>query len=160
VLHPAAFFQNLLPAWPAIVEHGAIAEPYSKRARLSRVDYRDVAEVVAIAFLEDRLNYGTFELCADGYLNREEIAALIGEVLGRKVEAVEPSFEEWEAKAKLGYGPHQKTLLKRMFELYDAHGLKGNSLTLRTILGREPRAFRTFIEELARGSMKAAAAKK
>jgi hypothetical protein len=35
-----------------------------------------------------------------------------------------------------------------MFEYYDHHGLLGNSLTLRTILGREPRAFQTFFEEL------------
>jgi uncharacterized protein YbjT (DUF2867 family) len=36
-----------------------------------------------------------------------------------------------------------------MFDHYNHHGLPGNSLTLRAILGREPRNLRTYFEELA-----------
>ena len=48
VLDPATFFQNMEPAWPAIVQFNAIAEPFSKKAKIARVDYRDVAEVLAV----------------------------------------------------------------------------------------------------------------
>ena len=41
------------------------------------VDYRDVAEVAAIAFATDELVGGAFELAAGGMLTRPEIAALI-----------------------------------------------------------------------------------
>ncbi|MBZ4422562.1 hypothetical protein [Myxococcus sp. RHSTA-1-4] len=53
------------------------------------MDHRDVAEVAAIALTEDRLAHGTFELstCVP---NREEIAALMSQVLGRRIEAAEP----------------------------------------------------------------------
>lgn len=51
------------------------------------MDYRDVAEVAAIALTEGRLLYGTFELSAEGALNRYDVAALISEVLGRPVTA-------------------------------------------------------------------------
>lgn len=152
ILHPATFFQNMAAAWPVIVEHGAVAEPYSKKARLARVDYRDVAEVVAIGFAEDRLSYGTFELCADGFASREDIAQVIGELLGRNISALEPSFDEWFTRAKLSFDERRKSLLRRMFEIYDAHGSRGNSLTLRSILGREPRTLRQFFAELVASS--------
>jgi len=84
-LHPTVFFQNFTEAWPKIVETGVLAEPWSVDTRFSRVDYRDVAEAAAIALTEDRLLYGTFELCVDGWLNRKDVAAIIGEVLADRL---------------------------------------------------------------------------
>jgi len=84
-LHPTVLFQNYASAWAGIVKTGVVAEPWSNDTRFSRVDYRDVAEVAAKALLEDQLLYGTFELCAEGWLNRHDVAALIGEALGRTI---------------------------------------------------------------------------
>ena len=139
-LHPTVYFQNYAAAWPRIVEKGVLAEPWSADTRFSRVDFRDVAEVAAIALTEDRLLYGTFELCSAGNLNRREVASLIGEILGReiKVERLDPEV--------LGKIPPAVTA---MFEHYDHHGLLGSPLTLRAILGREPRTLRAYFEELA-----------
>jgi hypothetical protein len=39
--------------------------------------------------------------------------------------------------------------MKPMFDWYDRHSLLGNALTLRAILGREPRTLRAYFEELA-----------
>ena len=39
--------------------------------------------------------------------------------------------------------------MKPMFDWYDRHSLLGNALTLRAILGREPRTLRSYFEELA-----------
>jgi uncharacterized protein YbjT (DUF2867 family) len=83
-LHPTVFFQNYIQDWPRIAETGVLAEPWSIGSRFSRVDYRDVAEVAAIAVTEDRLLSGTFELCAEGHLDRKDVAAIIGRVLGRE----------------------------------------------------------------------------
>jgi uncharacterized protein YbjT (DUF2867 family) len=156
ILQPATFFQTIQAAWPAIVEHGVIAEPYSKKARLACVDYRDVAEVAAIALTEDRLNFGTFELCADGLVSREDLAQIVSDALGRKIEAREPSFDEWVAKAQLPFDDRKKLLLKKMFDLYGQYGSYGNSLVLRSVLGREPRNLRDFFAEQAVRSKKAA----
>ena len=108
----------------------------------SRVDYRDVAKVAALALTEERLVYGTFELCSDGHLNRHEVAALMSDVLGREIKA-----ERLDPKALGNEG--QSQAMKPMFEWYDHHGLKGNPLTLATILGHEPRTLKDFISELA-----------
>jgi uncharacterized protein YbjT (DUF2867 family) len=142
-LHPTVFFQNLSASWPRIVQSGVFAEPWSADTRFSRVDYRDVAEAAAIALTEDRLLYGTFELCADGWLNRHEVAAMMGEVLGRpvKAERVDPKM----AAASAGPGA---PALEKMFDWYDRCGLQGSALTLRAILGREPRTLQAFFAEL------------
>jgi len=145
-LHPALYFQNYARAWPAVVESGVLAEPWSSESRFSRVDYRDVADVAAIALLEDRLLCGTFELCADGKLNREDVAELIADVTGREIRAgrIDPDTLGDEANA-----------MRPMFAHYDHHGLVGSSLTLRAILDREPRTLRAYFEELARTSERA-----
>jgi uncharacterized protein YbjT (DUF2867 family) len=147
-LHPTVFFQNFTATWPKTVETGVLAEPWSVDTRFSRVDYRDVAEAAAISLTEDRLLYGTFELCAEGWLNRKDVAAIIGEVLGRpiKAERIDPKV------AASGAGPGAPAL-KKMFDWYDKRGLMGSALTLRAILGREPRTLHTFFEELNAGGV-------
>lgn len=140
-LHPGVFYQNFKPSWPKVKQTGVHGEPWSNETRFSRVDYRDVAEVAAMALIEDRLLYGTFELCAEGALNRYEVAALMSEVLGRPVTAKQVDPPSGDGMAKLA----------RMFEWYDQHSLLGNSITLRAVLGREPRTLRAFFEELNAG---------
>ena len=152
ILHPTVFYQNMAGAWPAVLQTGVLAEPFSQTARLARVDYRDVAEVAAIAFVEDRLVDGTFELCADGGLNRDEVAATISEVVGRQIKAASPNFEAWLEMAKMKPDDGQKAMLAAMYAYYDRHGLSGNPLTLRAILGREPRSLRQFFADLAAGA--------
>ncbi len=139
-LHPAILFQNYERTWRGIIENGVIIEPWSNETRHSRVDYRDVAKVAAIAITEDRLTNGTFELCAEGTLNRHEIAAMIGDITGCTIEARRGGAD------MLNKFPD---LLRPMFEHYDRYGLRGNALTLRAILGRDPQTLRAYFEELA-----------
>jgi uncharacterized protein YbjT (DUF2867 family) len=143
-LHPTVFFQNLTASWPKIVQGGVFAEPWSANARFSRVDYRDVAEAAAIALTEDKLLYGTFELCAAGWLNRYEIAAMMSEILGRPIKA-----ERGDPKMAAAGAGAAAPALEKMFAWYDHQGLLGSALTLRAVLGREPRTLRAFLEELA-----------
>ena len=111
---------------------GLLAEPWSADTRFSQADYRDVAEVAAIALTEDRLLDGMFELCAEGALDRHDVAAQAGEVLGCEIKA-----ERIDPRT-LGPGAAP---MQPMFAHYDRFGLRGNALTLRAILGREPRTY-------------------
>ncbi len=103
ILQPTNLMQNIGAAWPGVLAGGVFAEPFPKTARVARVDYRDVADAAAIALTGDRLAYGSFELCADGLPDREEIAALMGAALGRPIAAGEPSFADWVAAARPPY---------------------------------------------------------
>jgi len=146
-LHPALFFQNYMAGWKRIVKSGELAEPWSNETRFSRVDYRDVAEVAAIALTEDRLLYGTFELCSGLALNRIEVAELMGRVLLRTVKASRLDPDSLGADA---------APMRPMFAHYDRYGLRGNALTLSAILGHEPRTLEAYFEELKSATTEAA----
>lgn len=149
VLQPAMFMQNLEGAWSQIVKAGRLALPYSKEAKTSYVDYRDVAEAAALALTGEQLDYGTFELCARGMVNRIELAKMMSEAAGRAIEAVDISFDEWAERAMTPNGP-MRDGLKRMYKNYNEYGFPGgNALVLQAILGREPRTLRAFVQELA-----------
>ncbi|RCS25701.1 NmrA/HSCARG family protein [Phyllobacterium salinisoli] len=149
ILHPANFMQNIGMAWPSIVLHGRFGEPFPKVTRIARVDYRDVAEVAAVALTEDRLAFTTLELSA-GMFSRNDIVAVISEELGRPIEAFEPSFSEWVQSVRLPYNDHQIHLLSKVHDHYRKYGLGGNSLSLTAALEREPRSLRQYIQDLAR----------
>jgi uncharacterized protein YbjT (DUF2867 family) len=149
ILHPTVLFQNYSLVWDRVIQQGILAEPWSPDTRFSRVDYRDVAEVAAIALMEERLAYGSFELCSSEILNRNQVAVLISEVLQRQITVgtIHPHA--------LGQIPND---MKTMFEHYNRHGLLGNPLTLCAILQREPRSLRSYFEELANNIRDASAA--
>lgn len=145
LLQPAVFYQNLSHAWHKVVETGVLAEPWALTTRHTRVDYRDVAEVAAIACTDNTLVNGTFELVATQPMTRGDVAALMGEVLGRDVRADVLPVDT----AVAPFPPARQAAMAKMFAWYDEHGLMGNRLALRTILGREPRTLRAYFEELA-----------
>ena len=149
ILHPALLYQNYAAAWPVVRETGMFAEPYSADVPVTRMDYRDVAEVAAIALTEDRLRFGTFELGADGNLDRNGVARLMSDALGRKVRADTVPFAEWAEKTGIPMDGPTYPGLKAMYAWYDAHGFLANSLTLNALLGRTPRTLGTYFEELA-----------
>jgi uncharacterized protein YbjT (DUF2867 family) len=148
ILQPAMFMQGLLGGWQSAAEHGVFDMPYSKDSAMSFVDYCDVAEAAAIAFTTDDLVNGTFELAAGGTATRSELAALMSRHAGREVIAqdADPAL----ALQDMPDGSMKDGLLA-MFADYTAHGFHGgNSLILRTILGRTPRSLDDFFAELAR----------
>ena len=147
VLQPARFMQNFERSWNDIIEHDRLAQPYSLSSKMCSVDYRDVAEVAAMAMTGDELSYGTFELCAPGMLDSYETAAILSEVLGRPIAAVQIPLDEFAST--LPEGPFRDGM-RRMMAHYHRHGLPGgNPLVLRAILGREPRSLKDYFQELA-----------
>jgi uncharacterized protein YbjT (DUF2867 family) len=147
VLQPAVFMQNLEMNRDEIVNRGRLSMPYSVSSKLCWVDYRDVAEVAAMAMTGDELSYGTFELCAPGMVDLTEIAAIASSAFGRQVDANESSSAQtasWLPEGRLRDG------MSAMIAHYDHYGLPGgNPLVLRAILGREPRTLDNFFHELA-----------
>ncbi|UGU17970.1 NmrA family NAD(P)-binding protein [Sinomicrobium kalidii] len=150
ILQPAIFMQTIGENWTVIKQTKKVALPYSKWSRMSYVDYRDVADVVAIAFIDNKLDHGTFELSSDGMYDRNELADIIGKTLKIKVEAKEISFEDFAKKTEMPEG-FAKNELKTMFEHYDQFGFHGgNSLILETIIGRRPRTLTAYFNSLER----------
>ncbi len=147
VLQPARFMQNFERSWNDIIENDRLAAPYSLSSKMCSVDYRDVAEVAAMAMTGKELSYGTFELCAPGLLDSYDTAAILSEVLGRPITAVQIPLDEFASQ--LPEGPFRDGM-RRMMAHYDRHGLPGgNPQVLRAILDREPRSLKDYFRELA-----------
>ena len=108
-----------------------------------------MAEATAIALTSDKLDYGTFELCAPGMLNRIELTQIMSEVLGRTITPLEITFDKWVRQAHIPEGPFRDGM-QRMYADYAKYGFPGgNALVLRAILGREPRTLKDFFKEQA-----------
>jgi uncharacterized protein YbjT (DUF2867 family) len=149
VLQPTRFMQqNLERDWDTVLAQGHFSLPYSKHLKGSYVDYRDVAEVAALALTGDKLSYGTFELSAPGMFSRMDIVATIGKTIGRTIEAGELPFDEWVQAARIPEG-HLREGFRQLYAHYDRYDFLGNPLVLRAILGREPRTMQEYIQDLA-----------
>ena len=93
------------------------------------------------------LSYGTFELCAPGMQDTYDTAAILSEVLGRPISAVQIPLDRFASQLPEGSFRDGMT---RMMAHYDRHGLPGgNPLVLRAILGREARSLKDYFRELA-----------
>jgi uncharacterized protein YbjT (DUF2867 family) len=147
VLQPARFMQTLGDYW--IADRDELAIPYSVTSRMSWVDYRDVAEVAALAMTCDQLSYGTFELSSPGRFDGVQTAALCSEIAGKRVTAVHTPASDYAQRLP---EPNRGAFL-RMMAYYDRVGLPaGNSQVLATLLGREARTVQAFLRELIRTS--------
>lgn len=145
ILEPAMFLQGLDGAWQQARGTGALVMPWSKQSRMTYVDYRDVAEVAALAFTDPRLSHGTFELAAGGMIDRMQLAELF-----RAASGVAITAEDLPAGALPRDLPAG---LSAMFADYDHHGFHGgNALVLGAILGRPPRTVVDYVAELVRSS--------
>lgn len=146
ILQPTAYMQNILGAWPGIVESGVFRVPYPVETRLSLVDLDDVAEAAARVLTTGGHAGATYELVGTPPLAQTEIAAALAAALGRDVHAEAEAIEAWDARARQsGMGEHERTTLAAMFHYYARHGLIGNSNVLRWLIGRAPNDLPHFL---------------
>ncbi len=143
VLQPARFMHGLLlSSWTSMAEEGVLADAFDCQAKMAYVDYRDVAHVAAIAFSEDRLIRGTFELAAPGEHSLHEIAAMMSEVFGHPIRAQQAPLHDYAPARGLLSNPYSADGFRRLRRYYDEYGFHGgNSLVLSAILGRPPSDF-------------------
>ena len=148
VLQPAMYLQGLESIYQQALQRGTVVFPWSKHSKMTYVDYRDVADVVATAFTDERLSYGTFELAAGGMISRVMLAELMSQAAGRTITAE-------DVPGVPAPSPSQQEGLSEMFAAYDQHGFHGgNSLALSTILQRTPRSIADYVVALASKSMR------
>ena len=144
ILQPAMFMQMLARGGEKVKREGVLSGPYSVHSKMSYVDYREVAEVVGLAFAGDRLDYGTFELCSPGMYDRDDLARLWSKKLNRKVTAAATAPPPPKPT-----GSYQDKAMQAMLVHYDKYGFRGgNALVLECILGRPPRTVAEFMASL------------
>ena len=146
ILQPTAYMQNILGGWDLVIKSGVYRVPYPVSTRLSLVHLADVAQAAAVALTEPGHAGATYELVGTPPLAQTEVAARLGEALGRDVTAEEIGLDEWRRQAEQG-GLSGETLeiLLHMFRYYASYGFAGNPHVLTWLLGRAPRTLLDFV---------------
>ena len=151
ILQPASYMQNVLAGWPAIVEPGVYAVPYSIKTRMSMVDLEDVAQAAAVVLTEPGHLGATYELAGPDALTQTQVAEILSKQLRRPVHAEQITIEAWTRQAQAsGMGAYQIETLVKMFRYYDRYGFWGNPRALSYLIGRAPTKFETFVERTMR----------
>jgi uncharacterized protein YbjT (DUF2867 family) len=140
VLQPSRFMHGpILSSRARLLAEGVLTDAFAPHVRMAYVDYRDVAEVAAIALTEDRLVHGTFELSAPGEPTLHEFAAAVGTALGKPVVAMQAPLELYGPAGAMMAEPYAAEGFKALRRYYDEFGFHGgNSLVLEAILRRKP----------------------
>lgn len=150
LLRPSFFMQNLSTTHRAeIRDEGRIVVP-AGRGRTSFVDVRDVAAVAARALVEDGHEGCAYELTGSEALAYAEVAAILGEVLGRPIAYADPSpLAFWRRSRRAGT---PAAFVAVMLGLYTVARLGLASRVtpeLERLLGRPPITVRRFVEDHA-----------
>ncbi|GLU46466.1 NmrA family NAD(P)-binding protein [Nocardiopsis ansamitocini] len=164
VLQPGPYAQNLLAELDTVRATGQLRVPYSIEVEFAMVDLWDVAAVAArcltepvrapeadlfrddarvgLAALDDHgadddHSFAVYELAGPRNVSVRQVSGAFGTVLGSPVTAVTVPLDEWRSRAEeAGMAEPVRAGLAAMFDYYDAHGLRGNGRTLRTLLRR------------------------
>jgi uncharacterized protein YbjT (DUF2867 family) len=150
ILRPNSFLQNVLTYYaPSIRTQGAFYGSYGN-ARISYLDVRDIAVVVAKALLGGQHDGKTYELTGPEALTCAEVAEKISRHAGIAARYVDIPVEA-QRKAMLDQGmPNwQVTALVELQEYYT--GGKGGAVdsVLQELLGRAPITMDQFLKEFA-----------
>lgn len=152
ILQPAAYMQNVLGYWNAMMNDGIYAIPYRTSSKSSMVDLHDVAEAAARVLLENGHACAIYELSGKDALSADEVADIVSQHTGKTIRAVASDRAEWEA-AMLSRGMpiYAIDTLLKMFIYYESYDFIGNSHVLHWLLGREPHRFNDFIAQMVEG---------
>lgn len=145
VLQPCAYAANLDGALRAALLDGVLRSAWGLEQAQSFVDLRDVAEAAVVLLTEEGLDGGTFEAAGPEPLAAPELAARLGALAGRGVEAVDdpptgpvPPAADWAAHCR-----------RRMLDHYREHGFTGSPRVLEALLGRPARRIDDTLRRLA-----------
>jgi uncharacterized protein YbjT (DUF2867 family) len=144
------FASNALFWWaPAIRADGVVRWPYGD-AETAPVDDRDVAAVAARTLYEGGHAGGDYVLTGPESLSQVEQVRIIGDVMGRRVEFVELSPDEFRRETE-GSWPRQAVDM-----LLAAWGATIGTPAFITssvfdVLGSAPRSFRRWVTDHATG---------
>lgn len=161
ILRPSEFFQNDFRLKDAIVAQGVYPTPIGAKG-VTRVDVRDIADGAVKALLDDGHQGRIYPLNGPRAWTGADTAQIYGEHLGRAVAYGGDDLEAWGKHVSAFLPEWLVRDLKVMYQFFQDHGLQAKPEELesqRQLLGHDPRAFETFVWELARG-WRAAAAKK
>jgi len=146
---PNNFYQNDFWFRESITKAKLYNQPIGP-VGLSRVDVRDIAEVVVKVIESDDYNGKTIALAGPQVLNGKTTAALLSECLGFEVTYKGDDLNEFKREFSQWLPEWMVEDWALMYEYFQHNGLKATDeelSDLRQILGREPRTYKEFLND-------------
>lgn len=154
-LRPNAFMQNTLAYAGSVSAQGVFAAPVGD-ALVSFVDARDVADAAARVLTDPQHAGDSYALTGPEARSNRQIAELLEQVAGRRVEYVElPTESAREAFLAAGLSEWVVDGFVELFALYQSGHAAGVSPDGERLLGRPPRDVEDFLRDHA-GAFRAA----
>lgn len=145
-LHPTWFMQNFATSMAGAVKSGTLAEPAADK-KTAFIDARDIAAVAAKALLETGLEGRTLTLTGAELLSRADVAAALGEELGRPVAYLPMTDEQFRAAVKGFLTPSYLELMSNLYSMVRAGHMEVKTATVQEVLGRPPISFAQFAKD-------------
>jgi uncharacterized protein YbjT (DUF2867 family) len=144
VLLSNAMMQNVLAAAPTIADGQYLSS--LEDARVAHVDARDVAAVAARALSEEGHENCTYTLTGAQALSDGDLAATLGDVLGRPVEHVRLSDEQVAGALRTAGVPdwNVEGLVELWRQVYRTGAASAVTADVEALLGRPPTPFERF----------------
>jgi uncharacterized protein YbjT (DUF2867 family) len=152
IIRPGMFASNTLFWWTnAIRTDGVVRWPYGA-AETAPVDDRDVAAVAARTLYQDGLAGGDYVLTGPESLSQAEQVTIIGDVLGRRINFVELSPDDFRSETE---GSWPRPVVDMLLAAWGAAMGRPAFITSTVfdILGSAPRPFRQWVADHATAFM-------
>ena len=147
-LRPSFFMQNLTTTHRTEIRNESMLYMPAGSGKTAFVDVRDIAEVAACAFTNPGITGQALELTGREALTYAEVAAILSDVLGRRVEYLNPSPLEFIAHACSQGHPWGYVIVMLGIYLTARFGKASRTTsTVEEVLGRPPISFRQFAED-------------
>jgi uncharacterized protein YbjT (DUF2867 family) len=150
ILRPNNFFQNDYMFQQGLLAYGVYAQPIGNRG-LHRVDVRDIADAAVHGLTKNDFNGGTYTLAGAELLTGDGVASHYARLLGKKVIYAGDDLEVWSAQAKKMLPEWMVEDFAAMYRYFQLKGLIATPEELaasRSIIGKEPRSFGAFVNEV------------
>jgi uncharacterized protein YbjT (DUF2867 family) len=150
ILRPHVFMQNFLDMAPTIAREGKIRGA-SGEGKIPFVDARDIAAVAAVTLTSPGHEGKKYVLTGPEALSYGEVAKILGDAIGRRVDYVAESPEEGRGRLVRAGAPFW--IIESMLALaaYQRAGgpTAAVSGAVAELLGRPPRSFSQFVQDNA-----------
>ena len=151
ILRPNNFYQNDAGIREVITDYGVYPQPLGDLG-VTRVDVRDIADAAVNAFHDPGHEATIYPLNGPRAWTGEETARIYSENLGRTVGYGGDDLDAWGKQASAFLPAWLVHDLQIMYRFFQEHGFQASPEELETqrrVLGHDPRAFETFVWEVA-----------
>ncbi|HUA92855.1 MAG TPA: NmrA family NAD(P)-binding protein [Terracidiphilus sp.] len=153
ILRPAYFAQNERSFRNELTGFGVYPVPAGNQG-LAVVDLRDLAEAAAISLTEEGHSGKTYDLVSSEMLRGPDAAAIWSKLLGKEIAyAGHADFDGFEAQLREKGSPNWLAYdLRVMFQGFVENGFSNTedqAARFAALIGRQPRTYSSFAEELA-----------